>query len=160
MNDPFKEFGEDGFRALAAAFYRRIATDDVVGRFYIEERRAFAEVRMADFLIYRFGGSDRYIKHGECHAHLRLHHPWFGITPHVRDRWLELMTASMDEVGLTGPPGNDWTTSFSTPAPPSSITMERPGPPLPRSPKERNARSGGLGGVLRRVFIRQVPVLP
>lgn len=104
MNDPFKEFGEDGFRALAAAFYRRIATDDVVGWFYIEERRAFAEVRMTDFLIYRFGGSDHYIKQGERHAHLRLHHPWFGITPHVRDRWLELMNASMDEVGLIGSP--------------------------------------------------------
>lgn len=104
MNDPFKEFGEDGFRALAAAFYRRIATDDVVGRFYIEERRAFAEEHMADYLIYRFGGSDHYIKQEECHAHLRLHHPWFGITPQVRDRWLELMNASMDEVGLTGPP--------------------------------------------------------
>lgn len=102
MNEPFKDFGEDGFRALAAAFYRRIATDDVVGRFYVEERRALAEGRMADFLIYRFGGSDRYIKQGECHAHLRLHHPWFGITPHVRDRWLELMNASMDEVGLLG----------------------------------------------------------
>jgi len=103
MNEPFKEFGEEGFRALAAAFYRRIATDDVVGRFYIEERRAFAEGRMADYLIYRFGGSDRYIKEGERHAHLRLHHPWYGITPQVRDRWLELMAASMDEVGLIGP---------------------------------------------------------
>jgi len=103
MNDPFKEFGEEGFAALAAAFYRRIATDDIVGKFYSPERRAFAEGRLADFSIYRFGGSNRYLVEGEGHAHLQIHHPWSGITPAVRDRWLEMMRASMDEVGLTGP---------------------------------------------------------
>jgi hemoglobin len=103
MNELFKEFGEDGFAALAAAFYRRVATDEVVGYYYHPKRLKIAEGRLGDFLIYRFGGSDRYMREGGGHDFLGIHHHWSGITPLVRDRWLEMMSASMDEVGLTGP---------------------------------------------------------
>jgi hemoglobin len=104
MNDPFKEFGEAGFVALSAAFYRWVATDDVVGYYYHPDRLKIAEGRLADFLVYRFGGSDKYITEGIGHDFLGMHHHWTGITPTVRNRWLEMMSAAMDEVGLTGPP--------------------------------------------------------
>ena len=52
--------GEDGFHRLIAAFYQRIATDDILGPMYPKEDLSGAEYRLREFLIQRFGGPDRY----------------------------------------------------------------------------------------------------
>lgn len=102
MKEPFDQVGEAGFGAIATAFYRRVATDDLVGSFYRKDCMKFAEGRLRDYLIYRFGGSDKYLAEGLGHDYLGLLHSWMRITPTVRKRWLELMFAAMDEVGVTG----------------------------------------------------------
>ena len=52
--------GEDGFRRLVAAFYRRVPGDDILGPMYPESDMAGAEERLRGFLIQRFGGPDDY----------------------------------------------------------------------------------------------------
>jgi hemoglobin len=91
--------GEDGFAALTAAFYRRVRTDAIIGPMYPDDDWEGSEKRLCDFLIFRFGGSDRYlIQRG--HPRLRMRHLPFRIGLAERDRWLELMDTAMDEVEL------------------------------------------------------------
>lgn len=91
--------GEQGFTDLVAAFYRRVKTDDVIGPMYPQDDWDGSEERLRDFLIFRFGGSDRYIqKRG--HPRLRMRHAPFKIGDAQRDRWLQLMSESMDEIKL------------------------------------------------------------
>ncbi|MBL9157315.1 MAG: globin [Verrucomicrobiales bacterium] len=93
--------GEDGFARLVAAFYRRVRADDLIGPMYPPEDWEGSEKRLADFLIFRFGGSDRYIQE-RGHPRLRMRHIPFSIGEAERDRWLELMGGAMDEVGVSG----------------------------------------------------------
>jgi len=91
--------GEEGFGTLVAAFYRRVRTDAIIGPMYPDDDWEGSEKRLRDFLIYRFGGSDRYIIE-RGHPRLRMRHMPFRIGEAERDRWLELMGAAMDEVAL------------------------------------------------------------
>ncbi len=93
--------GEDGFVPLVAAFYRRVRADDLIGPMYPPDDWEGAEKRLADFLIFRFGGSDRYLQE-RGHPRLRMRHLPFSIGEAERDRWLALMNGAMDEVGLSG----------------------------------------------------------
>lgn len=93
--------GEDGFVRLVSAFYRRTRQDDLIGPMYPPDDWEGAERRLADFLIFRFGGSDRYLRE-RGHPRLRMRHVPFAIGEAERDRWLALMAAAMDEVGLAG----------------------------------------------------------
>lgn len=93
--------GEEGFARLTACFYRRVREDDLIGPMYPDGDWAGSEKRLRDFLIFRFGGSNRYlIERG--HPRLRMRHLPFTIGEAERDRWLELMAAAMDEIELTG----------------------------------------------------------
>lgn len=95
--------GEEGFARLVAAFYRRVRADDLIGSMYPPDDWEGAERRLADFLIFRFGGSDRYLQE-RGHPRLRMRHLPFSIGEAERDRWLALMEAAMDEVGVVGEP--------------------------------------------------------
>ena len=88
--------GEQEFAALVAAFYRRVKVDDLIGPMYPDDDWQGAEERLRDFLIFRFGGSDRYIQQ-RGHPRLRMRHAPFAIGPEQRDRWLHLMDESMVE---------------------------------------------------------------
>ena len=82
--------GADGFTRLIAAFYKGVATDDILGPLYPPDDLAGAEARLRDFLIQRFGGPDNYSqKRG--HPRLRMRHARFPVTQAARDRWLVLM---------------------------------------------------------------------
>ena len=98
---PGNEFDEQAVADLVAAFYRRVKTDEVIGPMYPEDDWEGAEQRLRDFLIYRFGGSDRYIQE-RGHPRLGMRHAPFQIGLEARDRWLELMDASMKETDVPG----------------------------------------------------------
>ena len=95
------EFGEAEITDLVAAFYRRVRTDDLIGPMYPDNDWEGSEKRLRDFLIYRFGGSDRYIQE-RGHPRLRMRHAPFSIGIPERDRWLELMSAAMKETNVPG----------------------------------------------------------
>ena len=91
--------GDDGFTRLVAAFYRRVATDDILAAMYPKHDLAGAEERLRGFLIQRFGGPDAYSQ-TRGHPRLRMRHAPFAIDHPGRDRWVELMEAALAEVSL------------------------------------------------------------
>ena len=88
--------GEDGIRHLVAAFYRRVRNDDLIGPMYPPDDWEGSENRLAEFLLFRLGGSTRYLEQ-RGHPRLKMRHLPFQIGVAERDRWLELMTAAMDD---------------------------------------------------------------
>jgi hemoglobin len=106
MSDPtatlYAELGEDRLRALVTAFYRRVRDDGVIGPLYPQADWTGAEKRLADFLIFRFGGPQTYIEE-RGHPRLRMRHLPFSIGIAERDRWLELMGAAMADTGIGQP---------------------------------------------------------
>src|SRR6202050_2494496 len=91
--------GEDGFRRLVAGFYGQVPDDDILGRMYPPDELAAAEKRLGDFLIYRFGGPQRYIEE-RGHPRLRARHMPFQIDRAARDNWMRLMNNALAEAAL------------------------------------------------------------
>ncbi len=91
--------GETGIRAMVTAFYRRARTDDLIGPMYPQDDWEGSEGRLVEFLLFRLGASTRYIE-TRGHPRLRMRHVTFRIGLAERNRWLELMTAAMDETGV------------------------------------------------------------
>ena len=86
---------------LVSAFYQLVREDKLIGPLYPEKDWEGAEQRLRDFLIYRFGGSDRYIQ-VRGHPRLRMRHAPFKIGVEERDRWLKLMNLAMEESDVSG----------------------------------------------------------
>jgi hemoglobin len=98
----YATLGEEALTNLVAAFYRQVPTDDILGPLYPKHDLAGAEKRLRDFLIFRFGGPDTYIRE-RGHPRLRMRHAPFAVTKVGRDRWVSLMEAAMDEVQIPEP---------------------------------------------------------
>ena len=94
------EVGEPKLRAMVAAFYRRVKTDALIGVMYPPDDWEGSEKRLADFIVYRFGGPQTYIEE-RGHPRLRGRHMGFSIGVAERDQWLKLMGESMLEVGIS-----------------------------------------------------------
>jgi hemoglobin len=95
----FSVVGEEGFARLVAAFYRQVYNDDILGPMYPEDDREGAEQRLRDFLIYRFGGPQRYIEQ-RGHPRLRARHMPFRINQAARDRWMQLMGKALTDSAI------------------------------------------------------------
>lgn len=89
--------GEAGIRAMVAAFYRRVRADEMIGKMYPPDDWEGSEERLAEFLLFRLGGSTRYMEM-RGHPRLKMRHLPFKIGTAERDRWLEMMREAMDEV--------------------------------------------------------------
>ncbi|MEO1717801.1 MAG: globin [Planctomycetota bacterium] len=105
----YEQIGEEGFDRITAAFYRRVADDDILAPMYAqataregETDLAGAQLRLREFLVQRFGGPPRYSQ-ARGHPRLRMRHMPFAIDEAARDRWLELMIASLDEAETPEP---------------------------------------------------------
>jgi hemoglobin len=96
------EFGEDKIAEMVAAFYRRVRTDDLIGPMYPDNDWEGSEQRLRDFLIFRLGGSDKYIQE-RGHPRLRMRHAPFKIGEAERDRWVQLMSQAMQETQVPAP---------------------------------------------------------
>jgi hemoglobin len=95
----YSAIGEEGFARLVGAFYRQVPHDDILGTMYPRNELAAAESRLRDFLIYRFGGPQRYIEE-RGHPRLRARHIPFRIDQAARDRWMQLMANAFVEAAL------------------------------------------------------------
>ena len=95
----YATIGEEGFSRLVAAFYRQVPQDDVLSAMYPQHERQAAELRLRNFLIYRFGGPQKYIAE-RGHPRLRARHLPFRIDQAARDRWMKLMDNALVETAL------------------------------------------------------------
>lgn len=102
------ELGEDGLRRLVSSFFCRARTDDVLGPVYRASLDATgedwpdAERRLAQFLIFRMGGSREYIEQ-RGHPRLRARHMGFAIDAGGAERWALRMREAMAEAGVPDP---------------------------------------------------------
>jgi hemoglobin len=93
--------GDEGFRALVEAFYRRVEADPRLRPIFPPDLSAGREHQYL-FLRQYFGGPAEYnARRG--HPQLRRRHLPFPITPEARDAWLSHMLAAIDEVGIPEP---------------------------------------------------------
>lgn len=95
----YSHIGEEGFARLAAAFYRQVPADDILGPMYPAEDLTGAEERLRDFLVGRFGGPQRYMER-RGHPRLRMRHMPYRLDQRARNRWLQLMDRALDEAKL------------------------------------------------------------
>jgi hemoglobin len=82
-----------------AAFYRQVPGDEVLGPMYPPNDMAGAEQRLRDFLIFRFGGPQRYIEE-RGHPRLRMRHAPFPVDQTAREHWLKIMGKALDETEM------------------------------------------------------------
>lgn len=115
--------GETKLREMVTAFYRRVRVDDVIGAMYPPDDWENAEKRLADFIVYRFGGPQNYIEE-RGHPRLRGRHMPFSIGEAERDRWMKLMGEAMTEVAVPDPEAPIISTFFAQVA---DMMRNRPG---------------------------------
>jgi hemoglobin len=97
--DIYALIGEEGFTRLVGAFYKQVPDDAVLGPMYAGRDLHEAELRLRDFMIFRFGGPSRYLDQ-RGHPRLRMRHVAFPIDQKARDRWVQLMGAAFQEAML------------------------------------------------------------
>ncbi len=89
-----EQIGRQGLIDLAAAFYKQVPNDSILGPMYPLHDMDGAEERFRDYLLMRIAGEEDYtIKRG--HPRLRGRHMPFKIDSAARDRWMEIMENAM-----------------------------------------------------------------
>jgi hemoglobin len=100
--------GEPTFRALIAAFFERVAADDVLMGVYPEDDLDGAEERLRLFLMQYWGGPQTY-NELRGHPRLRMRHNPFRIGERERVAWLTAMRSALDETAIPEPyDGHMW----------------------------------------------------
>ena len=95
----YATIGENGIARLTQAFYQQVAADDLLAPMYPQDDLQGSERRLRDFLVYRFGGPQRYIE-ARGHPRLRMRHAPFPIDQEARDRWISLMDNALQAAAL------------------------------------------------------------
>jgi hemoglobin len=89
--------GLDGLRHLSTAFYQQVLTDELLAPVFANFTAEHAD-HVAVWLAEVFGGPDEYTTKLGGHQALLRSHLGIGIRDEHRLRWLQLMTAAIDEV--------------------------------------------------------------
>lgn len=96
----YENLGDEGITQIVAAFYQQVPTDDILSPMYPSDEMDAAQARLRDFLIYRFGGSQKYVNE-RGHPRLRMRHMPFAIDVDARNRWIVLMTKALEQVEMS-----------------------------------------------------------
>ncbi len=91
--------GEAGIADVTRRFNEKVRVDDVIGPMYPPDEWEAAERRLRMFLVERFGGPPQFSTE-RGHPRLRMRHAPFAITPAGAERWIELMSAAVNEAAL------------------------------------------------------------
>ncbi len=95
----YATIGEAGITRITEAFYQQVATDDLLAPMYPKDDLQGSEQRLRDFLVYRFGGPQRYIE-TRGNPRLRMRHAPFPVDQRARDRWISLMDNALQAAAL------------------------------------------------------------
>jgi hemoglobin len=93
--------GDEPFRRLVDAFYRRVEQDPLLRPMFPEDLEPGKEGQFL-FIAQYFGGPPRY-NELRGHPRLRARHLPFPIGRRERDAWLSHMLAAIDEAGFQEP---------------------------------------------------------
>ena len=97
----YESLGEQAFRDLVEAFYRRIEADPFLRPMFPDDLTE-ARDRQRWFLVQLFGGPPLYNQR-RGPPFMRMRHLPFAIGRAERDAWLAHMLAAIDEVGIPEP---------------------------------------------------------
>lgn len=89
--------GMETFNTLCTKFYDRVQHDEVMWPMYPQDDLEGAIWRLSRFLGQYFGGPATYSSM-RGHPRLRMRHAASHVNPEARDRWLQHMTAAVDEM--------------------------------------------------------------
>ena len=92
----YEALGEDFFRRLVAGFYKQVRVDDLIGPMYPEDDFDGAEDRLRWFLVQYWGGPQTFSEKRGAPMLRRRHFP-FAIGMKEAERWLDLMSNSLDQ---------------------------------------------------------------
>lgn len=99
MKSIYEALGEEKIKKMVTLFYEGIADDDLIRPMY-PKGLVPAEERLFLFLIQVFGGPTTYSeKRG--HPMLRRRHFPYAIDMNASDRWLQHMSAAIDQIEMT-----------------------------------------------------------
>ncbi|MDQ6831909.1 MAG: globin [Chloroflexota bacterium] len=93
--------GDETFRRLVEAFYRRIEADPFLRPLFPADMTSGKEGQFL-FLTQYFGGPQRYTEQ-RGRPFLRMRHMPFAIGEPERDAWVGHMLAAIDDVGIPEP---------------------------------------------------------
>jgi hemoglobin len=92
------------FETLFKAFYEKVLKDDLIGPVFKDMSPEHAQ-HVAHFVAEVFGGEKLYsTKDGGSHAHMIGKHIGKMLTEEKRQRWMQLLLTTADEVGLKRDP--------------------------------------------------------
>jgi hemoglobin len=91
--------GEEFFVKLVDGFYQGIETDEVLSVMYQGRDLVQARRHLALFLLQYWGGPTTY-QSERGHPRLRMRHMPFVIDADARDRWLDHMQASLEQLEM------------------------------------------------------------
>ena len=89
--------GMETFDRIVAGFYAQVREDDLLGPMYPAEDWEGAEQRLKWFLVQYWGGPQTFSER-RGHPRLRMRHAEFPIDLRAHDRWLELMSNSLEDI--------------------------------------------------------------
>lgn len=92
----YEALGEDFFRRLVGGFYKQVRDDDLIGPMYPEDDFEGAEDRLRWFLVQYWGGPQTFSERRGAPMLRRRHFP-FPIGMKEAERWLDLMSTSLDQ---------------------------------------------------------------
>ncbi|HEY9005132.1 group II truncated hemoglobin [Ohtaekwangia sp.] len=92
------------FETLFRTFYEKVLKDDLLGPVFKDMSPAHAQ-HVAHFVAEVFGGEKLYsTQDGGSHAHMIGKHIGKMLTEEKRQRWIQLLLKTADEVGLKSDP--------------------------------------------------------
>ena len=95
----YEMIGEHGIAGLTANFYRQVPQNATLAPMYPADALEASEMRLREFLIFRFGGPRRYIEQ-RGHPRLRMRHAPFPIDHTARNEWVALMDQAVTEMAF------------------------------------------------------------
>lgn len=107
--------GDEPFRRLVDAFYRRVEADPILRPMFPDNLDEGKEWQFL-FLTQYFGGPTRYIEQ-RGHPRLRMRHFPFAIDQRAADAWLGHMLAAIDEAQIQEPARSAMRNYFERAAP-------------------------------------------
>ncbi|RYE24403.1 MAG: globin [Sphingobacteriales bacterium] len=96
--------GNDALEKLTDVFYKKVLADELLYPIF-KDMAADHSRHVAHFIGEVFGGDKRYThEDGGSHAHMVGHHLGKHLTEPMRQRWMQLLLQSADEIGLVDDP--------------------------------------------------------
>ena len=96
--------GDEKLQQLTAEFYRKVLADDLIGPVFRHMSPEHAQ-HVAHFIGEVFGGPPLYTNNDNgSHARMVAHHLGKQLTEPMRQRWIQLLLETADEIGLKDDP--------------------------------------------------------